>query len=257
MPYPICNVESLERLNFSHGNLSGSFQIALKECMGKSCAMKSLKQQRVLMQSLALEMVDMEMFIRMSYHLGKSLLSRNSTCHFLGIKWQIINNWTQKRNERPRNQSPSRYFSPQNQYFGPPNNGVGRPNKGKGRGRPHGAKKTVFKPGVFCQICHKEGHTADECWYRKEDDFKPKPQNCQPRGVFLATNEGNSEPGCYLDSGATNHVINDLNNLSVRSEYEGQIGECSLQGIDIGGLFQIVGSQEYVSPRKEFAVLSV
>ncbi|KAH9725329.1 retrovirus-related pol polyprotein from transposon RE1 [Citrus sinensis] len=233
------------------------------------------------------------------------------------------NNWTQKRNERPRNQPPNQYLSPQNQYFGPLNNGAGRPNKGKGRGRPHGEKKTVFKPGVFCQICHKEGHTADECWYRKEDDFEPKPQNCQPRGAFLATNEGSSEPGWYLDSGATNHVTNDLNNLSVRSEYKGnsfllmrnghklkithtgtillpiyagnkyehlvlkrvlvvpqitknllsissltidnkltivfsdetcvvkdKLENFLLQGIDIGGLFQIVGSQEYVSPRK-------
>ncbi|KAH9778852.1 hypothetical protein KPL71_007491 [Citrus sinensis] len=34
------------------------------------------------------------------------------------------NNWTQKRNERPRNQPPNQYLSPQNQYFRPPNNGI-------------------------------------------------------------------------------------------------------------------------------------
>ncbi|GAY69030.1 hypothetical protein CUMW_268820 [Citrus unshiu] len=49
MPYPICNVESLERLDLSHGNLSGSFQIALKECMAcHSLTVKGLQACKAL-----------------------------------------------------------------------------------------------------------------------------------------------------------------------------------------------------------------
>lgn len=55
-------------------------------------------------------------------------------------------------------------------------------------------KEEGFKPRVFYQTCRKAGHTANECWFRKEDNFELMPQNCQPRGVFLATNEGSSEP---------------------------------------------------------------
>lgn len=36
------------------------------------------------------------------------------------------------------------------------------------------------------------------------------------RTAFVAANEGNNETRWYLDSGAANHVTNDISNLSIK-----------------------------------------
>jgi Reverse transcriptase (RNA-dependent DNA polymerase)/gag-polypeptide of LTR copia-type len=104
----------------------------------------------------------------------------------------------------------------QNQPRGP------RPNQPRGS-RPqqtNGAKPT-------CQVCTKVGHVARFCWYRYDPDpayphpipsasaSSPQAYIAQPSHVVGSTSEW------ILDSGATNHVTNDINNLSSFYNYDG------------------------------------
>lgn len=116
-----------------------------------------------------------------------------------------------------------------------------------GRGRNGGSR-------ISCQLCQKPGHTADKCWYRFEQGFMPQaPQPRQHQPTYQQLNNGqqsifsrnpaahvaqargppihhspaeinfdnSSSTSWYPDSGATNHITNDLSNLSVSSEYHG------------------------------------
>jgi hypothetical protein len=78
------------------------------------------------------------------------------------------------------------------------------------------SKKTPApKADAECQICFRYGHTAKHCWYRFEEDPSPTFQAfvAQPFTPTHAPNEW------VLDTGATNHVIGDINNLSNFYEY--------------------------------------
>ncbi|XP_042022195.1 uncharacterized protein LOC121769454 isoform X2 [Salvia splendens] len=112
-----------------------------------------------------------------------------------------------------------------------------------GRGRVSGGK-------LVCQVCQKPGHGAERCWHRFEHNFAPQPQQNrishypqsspsahlahirQPPHHQMAPSIANtSEYGYdganavwYPDSGATNHVSNDLGNLNISSEYHGVQG---------------------------------
>lgn len=96
----------------------------------------------------------------------------------------------------------------------------------------------------MCQICAKRGHNALICWYitdlvnfpeQPSQHFQahlaqPSPPGFQANNAQTAT--FSTEPEWYLDSGATHHVTNDLNNLSSYLPYEGfdslHIGACKL-----------------------------
>ncbi|KAJ4817812.1 hypothetical protein LUZ62_030378 [Rhynchospora pubera] len=69
-----------------------------------------------------------------------------------------------------------------------------------------------------CQICKKFRHTAKNCRWR----YQPDP-NYQPKQAYVAqpTNVPNSNEW-ILDSGASHHVTNDINNLSAFFDYQGQ-----------------------------------
>ncbi|KAK9182734.1 hypothetical protein WN944_025880 [Citrus x changshan-huyou] len=87
-----------------------------------------------------------------------------------------------------------------------------------------------------CQVCFTIGHTADICKDRFNKDFVPVmryPHQSNYNQVFnqgysqrnmsayMATPETVMDDGWYLDSGATHHLTNDLNNLSISEPYEG------------------------------------
>lgn len=73
-----------------------------------------------------------------------------------------------------------------------------------------------------CQICFKLGHTTLE--YRNRMNFsymaKPPPQNWQAMVAHIDYTSSSSNPWT-LDTGATNHVTNDLSNLTVHSDFDG------------------------------------
>lgn len=146
--------------------------------------------------------------------------------------------------------------------FGGRNSRGGRGGRG---GRSYGNK-------LICQVCQKPGHGADRCWYRFEHTFAPQaPQSFvrqqQPQHSFhsnpaanvvqaggnhgyqapyIPTSnqseygfDGRSTASWYPDSGATNHISNDLSNLNSSSEYNGgnslQMGnDCSVKISHIG-----------------------
>ncbi|KAJ4816146.1 hypothetical protein LUZ62_028712 [Rhynchospora pubera] len=110
-----------------------------------------------------------------------------------------------------------------------------------------------------CQICKKYGHGAKQCRWRYQPDPHYQPRAPQPRAPSFQPRAPppNSRPPYYqayvaqpasvpqasdwvLDSGATHHVMNDINNLSAFYAYNGhdnlQIGDGS------GLLIQNIGT---------------
>ncbi|KAJ4749591.1 polyprotein [Rhynchospora pubera] len=97
-----------------------------------------------------------------------------------------------------------------------------------------------------CQICKKYGHVAKQCRWRYQPDPSYQPRPSQPRPPQPRAPSPASRPPYYqayvaqpasiphasdwvLDSGATHHVTNDINNLSAFYAYNGhdnlQIGD--------------------------------
>ncbi|KAJ3697958.1 hypothetical protein LUZ61_001663 [Rhynchospora tenuis] len=76
-------------------------------------------------------------------------------------------------------------------------------------------------PKLMCQICSKPNHSAKLCYFRYEPDptWKPNPR-FQAFAAQVPTN-GSDTSSWVLDSGATNHVTSDLNNLSPFFNYNG------------------------------------
>lgn len=164
--------------------------------------------------------------------------------------------------------------------FGGGNRGGNHGFRGGRGGR--GGRFSGNKP--TCQVCQKPGHTADRCWHRFEQHFQPQaaprarqPQHQQsyqqqqpfhpaPSANVAQTRAGpsfhsNSSPSprfpseCsyersnvtswYPDSGATNHVSNDLSNLNSFSEYNG--GQCIQLGNGKGIHISHIGQSSYKS----------
>ena len=97
-------------------------------------------------------------------------------------------------------------------------------NRGNGRGRGRGGRGH-FRP--VCQICGKTGHLASTCYFRFDHNFTAS-HNTQSTSqnsnatAFIASPETVNDPSWYVDSGATNHIIADLNNLHVKDDYKGK-----------------------------------
>ncbi|KAJ1698432.1 hypothetical protein LUZ63_006944 [Rhynchospora breviuscula] len=75
-----------------------------------------------------------------------------------------------------------------------------------------------------CQICTKANHSAKVCYFRYEPDPVWKPRPPQAARQAFATHlqpPTTSSSDWVLDSGATNHVTSDLNNLSAFFAYPG------------------------------------
>ena len=101
------------------------------------------------------------------------------------------------------------------------------PNASNGgyNGRPSGLIKPQWngsKP--TCQICLKTRHTANICWKLTEfinsGAYRPPP-NRNLKAAYLANIEGPSDANWYLDSGATHHLTNDMNNMHVSESFTG------------------------------------
>jgi histone deacetylase 1/2 len=79
----------------------------------------------------------------------------------------------------------------------------------QGRGNPGGSKPV-------CQVCLKSGHTADRCWHRFEENFVP-----DERHAGAAMNSYSVDSNWYADTGATDHITEEFENLSVCEKYNG------------------------------------
>ena len=99
---------------------------------------------------------------------------------------------------------------------------------GRGNGRVYTNHSAGNKP--ICQVCGKSGHTALRCYHRFDLSFQHSSEVVNTVGdqsksanqVSFASPESVNDPAWYVDSGATDHVTNDLENLSVRADYKGK-----------------------------------
>lgn len=98
-------------------------------------------------------------------------------------------------------------------------------------GRGSGVSRGSFSKNVkslICQLCGKAGHVDLKCFKRFDVHFTgstestPSPQSfvadCVPQGG------GSEDQTWYMDSGATNHITDELANLSINIDYHGTEG---------------------------------
>lgn len=82
----------------------------------------------------------------------------------------------------------------------------------------------------FCQLCGEQGHSAKRCLTYKSTNASSHRSN--PQANFAAP-PAPSATEWLLDSGASHHITNDLNNLSLHSEYPGNDGVMIGDGKDL------------------------
>ena len=101
------------------------------------------------------------------------------------------------------------------------NNGPSNFNSGKPSVNPK-PQWNASKP--TCQICLRPGHTANICWKLEEfitsGAYRPPP-NRGPKTAYLANMDAPFDNNWYLDSGATHHLTNDMNNMNGAEPFAG------------------------------------
>ncbi|PKU87215.1 Retrovirus-related Pol polyprotein from transposon TNT 1-94 [Dendrobium catenatum] len=95
--------------------------------------------------------------------------------------------------------------------------GRGRRNRGRSSQQTGSAARPPANT-TTCQICLKKGHSASDCWHRMNAQYVPQVQS-KPKAL-VATSE-QSQSNWFLDSGATAHLTNSLDNLHLSSAYTG------------------------------------
>ena len=124
----------------------------------------------------------------------------------------------QRRNWQPNFNNTGNVTNQNGRQYGS-NSGGGNfnPAQEKMKGKAQIDEETPKGP---CQICFKKNHTAVNCWYRFKKNYVPNFAG-NKRSAYVAEGTETKSGGWYLDSRATYHVTNDLNNLSISSEYKG------------------------------------
>ncbi|KAK6151173.1 hypothetical protein DH2020_016105 [Rehmannia glutinosa] len=105
--------------------------------------------------------------------------------------------------------------------------GAGRFIRGCGRGGRNGPfRNNNNKPK--CQLCWKTGHVALKCYKRFDVNFTGPDYassgsgNDSPQAhVSVSGSSSSVDPNWYFDSGATAHVTAEMDNLSLKSVYQG------------------------------------
>ncbi|GAA0144837.1 hypothetical protein LIER_05175 [Lithospermum erythrorhizon] len=69
---------------------------------------------------------------------------------------------------------------------------------------------------VYCEICSKPGHTSLKC-YQMFNQGSSVASNA--KAVYFASTSNINDPTWYVDSGTSNHLTSDLQNLSIHTDY--------------------------------------
>ncbi|KAI0509831.1 hypothetical protein KFK09_010428 [Dendrobium nobile] len=110
----------------------------------------------------------------------------------------------------------------------------GRGRRSRGRSSTNTARESRNSTSatLTCQICLKRGHSAASCWHRANLQYTPPAT--QQSTALLATNT-TPDSSWYLDSGASAHLTNSMDNLSLSRPYQGSdtitIGDGTSVGI--------------------------
>ncbi|XP_073362184.1 uncharacterized protein [Aegilops tauschii subsp. strangulata] len=108
--------------------------------------------------------------------------------------------------------------------------GYGNNNGGRGFNSNNGRRNSSSRGRPRCQLCKKAGHMIIDCWHRFDENYV-----LDARLVAAAMREQGGDGVWYVDSGATDHVTNELEQLALRETYHGndQIHTASGRGPDI------------------------
>ncbi|XP_021314573.1 trihydrophobin-like [Sorghum bicolor] len=85
--------------------------------------------------------------------------------------------------------------------------------RGGGHNNNNNFTNNTFLEGVICQICGREGHGADRCY--KYVGYPPK------KSASAATTSYGVDTNWYMDTGATDHITSELDQLTIRDRYNG------------------------------------
>jgi hypothetical protein len=101
-----------------------------------------------------------------------------------------------------------------------PSRGRGRhPSRGPaniGNSYGRGNSSTIGDSRPLCQVCFK-GHLASECWHRFDGTYVP-----EERYAGAAYSAYGTDLNWYLDTGATDHMMEELEKLTMREKYKGK-----------------------------------
>jgi len=101
------------------------------------------------------------------------------------------------------------------------NRGRGSSYRGKGRGDCSTTRDQRAYNSLICQVCLKPGHHALKCYHRFDLSYQDQSQQ-RPPHAFLAARHHHAAHEWHLDTGATHHLTNDLNNIHLQNEdYDG------------------------------------
>lgn len=106
------------------------------------------------------------------------------------------------------------------------NRGKGRNGRNNFRGRGSNSFQShSSNDRPCCQICNRSGHTESDCYHCMDYSY----QDRHPPSQLAAKHTW------FADSGATDHITNDLNNLSIQMNYHGrdQVAVGNGQGLQI------------------------
>jgi hypothetical protein len=129
-------------------------------------------------------------------------------------------------------------------HGGPQKSGRGR-GHGRGGGRDPSpsvrggyTNKNVHAPATSsdtgssqprCQVCMKVDHTTATYWYRYDVDYVPD------NHMVAIVSSSHTDPNWYIDSGVTDHITSDLEQLTMHEKYNGHehIRAANGAGMDI------------------------
>ncbi|KAA8525161.1 hypothetical protein F0562_006975 [Nyssa sinensis] len=122
--------------------------------------------------------------------------------------------------------------------------------RGRGRGGHHGS------PGgnrPMCQICGKAGHLAIKCFHRFDQAYQTMPNTMS---AFFTAQQAPADTNWYPNTGSTNHLTNDLQNLNLHAET--YAGSDQIQVGDGAGLaIAHIGSSEIKSSQSVFNLRNI
>ena len=111
----------------------------------------------------------------------------------------------------------------------PPSRGGRSGNRG-GRGSTGGRGNRNNRP--TCQLCGRIGHVVQKCYHRFDIHFNgpapsastsSSPNSDQAQAYISESTLGDDSPQSWvLDTGATNHITPDVNNLASKGDYKGK-----------------------------------